>query len=297
MINDLSKRWRIDVWLLGQFVIALPLPNRYGNLVLIPIALYWLATTKYLHSWRLVKESFTVQLFILLFVVILLSILTSENFDNRFKFIERYLCLIGFPIVFSSFNLSRRDVDNLLFAFVGICTVCAIYSLISTLIVYQLSIKDFVLPEYLSYFSWVLPETLNLKSNYYSLFVGFSLIIVAEKLFQKSERRIQIFLLILFCFLFIFLGLLSSRTSFIAVVLLLTFYLCKMIFEKKFQIKRALVIGAGLMCLVIVASQSPFLQSKIIQVLNERFGTEFNEEDRLFFQQIKEKACNDNQVI
>ena len=37
--------------------------------------------------------------------------------------------------------------------------------------------------------------------------------------------------------------------------------------------------------------------SEILQVLNERFGTEFNEEDRLFFQQIKEKACNDNQVI
>ena len=37
--------------------------------------------------------------------------------------------------------------------------------------------------------------------------------------------------------------------------------------------------------------------SEIIQVLNERFGTEFNEEDRLFFQQIKEKACKDKQVI
>jgi type I restriction enzyme R subunit len=37
--------------------------------------------------------------------------------------------------------------------------------------------------------------------------------------------------------------------------------------------------------------------SEIIQVLNERFGTEFNEEDRLFFQQIKEKAVNNDQVI
>lgn len=37
--------------------------------------------------------------------------------------------------------------------------------------------------------------------------------------------------------------------------------------------------------------------SEIIQVLNERFGTEFKEDDRLFFQQIKEKACNDTQVI
>jgi type I restriction enzyme R subunit len=37
--------------------------------------------------------------------------------------------------------------------------------------------------------------------------------------------------------------------------------------------------------------------SEIIDVLNERFGTQFTEEDRLFFQQIKERACRDEQVI
>ena len=37
--------------------------------------------------------------------------------------------------------------------------------------------------------------------------------------------------------------------------------------------------------------------SEIIQVLNERFGTQFSEEDRLFFQQIKEKACKSQQVV
>jgi type I restriction enzyme R subunit len=37
--------------------------------------------------------------------------------------------------------------------------------------------------------------------------------------------------------------------------------------------------------------------SEIIQVLNDRFGTEFTEEDQLFFQQIKEKACKNQQVI
>ncbi|MFP7754512.1 type I restriction endonuclease subunit R [Thermodesulfobacteriota bacterium B35] len=37
--------------------------------------------------------------------------------------------------------------------------------------------------------------------------------------------------------------------------------------------------------------------SEIIEVLNERFGTEFSEEDRLFFQQIKEKACKNEQVV
>jgi len=37
--------------------------------------------------------------------------------------------------------------------------------------------------------------------------------------------------------------------------------------------------------------------SDIIEVVNERFGTDFTEEDRLFFEQIKEKACADDHII
>lgn len=37
--------------------------------------------------------------------------------------------------------------------------------------------------------------------------------------------------------------------------------------------------------------------SQIIEVLNDRFGTEFTEEDRLFFQQIRERAVNHEQII
>ncbi len=37
--------------------------------------------------------------------------------------------------------------------------------------------------------------------------------------------------------------------------------------------------------------------SEIIEVLNKRFGTQFSEADRLFFQQIKEKACSSEQVV
>ena len=37
--------------------------------------------------------------------------------------------------------------------------------------------------------------------------------------------------------------------------------------------------------------------SEIIEILNERFGTRFTEEDRLFFDQIKERACNSDVVV
>ena len=37
--------------------------------------------------------------------------------------------------------------------------------------------------------------------------------------------------------------------------------------------------------------------SEIIDALNERFGTDFTEEDRLFFEQIKERAAKDERII
>jgi len=37
--------------------------------------------------------------------------------------------------------------------------------------------------------------------------------------------------------------------------------------------------------------------SEIIDALNQRFGTDFAEEDRLFFVQIKEKACKNEDII
>jgi type I restriction enzyme, R subunit len=37
--------------------------------------------------------------------------------------------------------------------------------------------------------------------------------------------------------------------------------------------------------------------SEIIHIVNEKFGTDFTNEDRLFFEQIKEKACTDERII
>ena len=56
-------------------------------------------------------------------------------------------------------------------------------------------------------------------------------------------------------------------------------------------VKSPTAVGTG------TAKDEPAPLSEIIEVLNERFGTQFAEEDRLFFQQIKEKACNSEQIV
>jgi type I restriction enzyme R subunit len=46
-----------------------------------------------------------------------------------------------------------------------------------------------------------------------------------------------------------------------------------------------------------MVKDAPLPLSKIIDLVNQRFGTQFNEEDRLFLQQIKEKACSDVRIV
>lgn len=42
---------------------------------------------------------------------------------------------------------------------------------------------------------------------------------------------------------------------------------------------------------------APAPLSAVIAIINQRYGTQFNEEDRLFLQQIKEKACSDARIV
>lgn len=44
-------------------------------------------------------------------------------------------------------------------------------------------------------------------------------------------------------------------------------------------------------------SDAPAPLSVVIAVINQRYGTQFNEEDRLFLLQIKEKACSDARIV
>jgi len=56
-------------------------------------------------------------------------------------------------------------------------------------------------------------------------------------------------------------------------------------------VKSPTEVGTG------ISNEEKVPLSEIIEVLNERFGTNLSEEDRLFFEQIKEKAANDPQIV
>ncbi|MFZ2656744.1 MAG: type I restriction endonuclease [Victivallales bacterium] len=61
--------------------------------------------------------------------------------------------------------------------------------------------------------------------------------------------------------------------------------------EGSYGVKSPVAVGTG------KAKDEDKPLSEIISVLNDRFATDFSDEDRLFFEQIKQKACKDEHVI
>jgi type I restriction enzyme R subunit len=61
--------------------------------------------------------------------------------------------------------------------------------------------------------------------------------------------------------------------------------------EGEYGVKSPTDVGTG------KAKEEKAPLSEIIEVLNDRFGTNFTDEDRLFFEQIKEKATNSPEVV
>jgi type I restriction enzyme R subunit len=61
--------------------------------------------------------------------------------------------------------------------------------------------------------------------------------------------------------------------------------------EGEYGVKSPTDVGTG------KAREEKAPLSEIIEVLNDRFGTNFTEEDRLFFEQIREKATKSPEVV
>jgi O-antigen ligase len=161
------------------------------------------------------------------------------------------------------------------------CVVCTIYSLVSTLIVYDLTVEYiFSDASVFSYFSWILPVTMDLKSNYYSLYIGLCLVILLDNIFNKTNKRYRPIMMIVFCYLFVFMGLLSSRTAFLAVVVFSIFYLIRFILKNEFKVSKLLIVGGILVGLIILSLQLPFMHSKVFNFLES--GTESDPRHMLF---------------
>ncbi|WP_170265064.1 O-antigen ligase family protein [Salibacter halophilus] len=222
---------------------------------------------------------FPLNLFYILFLVLLVGLLYTENKVTGYAILERHYSLIFVPVIASSFSiLNTKQQKRILYFFTLVTTVLAFYFLGYAIVDYFNTGSIYIENRsghhlYNKFMHHRLTAPLGMHAIYFSLYLSFSFILVLHH-FMKYFHSHSILIKVLFFFLFSFYSLmiillksaLFSLALPLAIIILLFFHFGKYAFSKsKYLI--------GLISIIIILSAFSFygMQSKILN-----FSTNLN---------------------
>ncbi|HLT82124.1 MAG TPA: O-antigen ligase family protein [Cyclobacteriaceae bacterium] len=272
LISRLTQyNYAVERILLASLVISIPLKVGISSVVVGIIALYWLIGRKFNITLEVLKESVVLKLILAYLLVIIASAVTSSDVKEGMRLLEKRLNLLAIPLTLASFSITSKDKALLLKAFIGVCLCCAVYSIISTYVVHDFNFQRLLKDrEYLSYYCWIIHETLGLNASYYALFVAFASILAAYYALY-GEKKYRIYYLGSYLFLFAFMALLGSRISLLAMLALSLALLGKAWRDRKIAITRVLAILSAVVVASILFMKIPYLSSRVMAAINS-FG-------------------------
>lgn len=227
---------------------------------IIALGFFWAYKKRYRLSMDVLRQS-RIFLALCIFVAFLIiSFLYTTNLSYGLRAIEKKSALILLPILLTGICWDKQLRNDIFKLFVLSAIVLTVYSIVTTFIKFDIG-SD------MSYFSWVLPQTSSLPSNYYSLFLSFAILIVIFefKEFQSSVSK-PVLILIIF-YLACFLALLGSRSALMGMVLVLIFFATFKIFRQRgAERKKGFVIFLSTILMsVLLVNTVPYLNSRVKQ--------------------------------
>lgn len=203
-----------------------------------------------------------------LFVLSLISIFYSCNFNEGFKVLEKYLSFLVFPIIFSCVNFDNKEIQVIKYGFVfSVITVLlfslgmAIYNSIENESIYILNPENLVLENQFRYHR--LMTNANISATIFAMYIVFSVgIILYDLCLNKSSIRYNKSLVILIITLCFSLYLMSSFTAYLALGATLTSIL---FYIKLPKIYYLLIILPVVFALLIFNMKAKGLDSDILK--------------------------------
>ena len=229
-------------------------------------------TCIFYNSWKekiqLLKERKYIWWMLAFFILILLSILISDNKRAGFRYLDPRLPLLGFPLVLGLVYIRQQVKERILLAiaiFITIaCSICLLYSLY-----YFIGSNN---PSLLYNDSFT--ALTGQQSIYISLLVNISIYIFSFFLFARKpgSAKSQALLLVAIIYLFGVSYLLASRNMML-VLYLSTFLFCAWYIFKKKKYVPGFILLVGLSAVILLAF---IFFPKTINRFKELAYTQFN---------------------
>lgn len=258
-----GKPTMVEKVLISIFIITITAKIQINSMAIGLLAAWWLVAGRYRLSFAVLKDS---KIFLTLFayyIMHVVSMIYSSNLPYGLRTLETKSSLVALPILLCGIRWDINLRNYTLKLYVITVIVTTLVSLVSTVIEYGFNIND------LSYFSWVLPLTIDLPSNYYALFVVFALIVLIFGTLKSSFQIKKPLAIAGVIYLLLFLALLSSRASFFAFFLILLIYFGRLIVSGKKEARRAGIIATLVTCVLasVLVVSVPYLRDRVSQVV------------------------------
>lgn len=201
---------RFQFYLLCVVVVTFSAPMILNNIAIIGLLTLSIFKLKYYRR----KFNKTEVIFVLMFLLSVVSIFFATDKSATLKSIEKSLVFLVFPLIFSSIKLTKKQLEKILILFalstltiVSIAFIMAVSNAFINGSIYKFNPENLVLENLLRYHR--LSNTVGFHPTYLSIYTAFSMIILGCYLsrnfqFIKKKKRIFLFgsLVILTCVLY-----------------------------------------------------------------------------------------------
>jgi O-antigen ligase len=201
------------------------------------LAVYAFSLNSWREKWEMLKERKHIQWMLLFFIMVVVSVLLSSNFDVGLHYLDSRLALAYFPVSIGLLHLRKEFKEKVLLGFSWLTTAMMLLCLGWGL--YRSNF--FKQPEFL--YNDSLTEILGQQSTYISLLVNLSIYIFTFNIVYKKNSQ-KVWMVPAVIFLFGMSYLLASRNLMVVLyVISLGFALYYIFTRKKYLEGTALVMG------------------------------------------------------
>jgi O-antigen ligase len=251
------------VFLLFAALAILPILPRVVESILIAVMVLVSAISFIVDDeteWSIDKTKTLVYLSIF-FSIATITLIYTENIKNGIQFVQRLLPLVLFPIVIM-FNkkslLTNEQINNIKYIYIT--------SILLFLIIIQILLLN---KSNLSFYYWrkSFEEITKVHGTYFSIWIGFAIILLTFlfKEFQKKRIKLALLIPLIILYFLYWQYLIGARMPFLATVLFLIVFNC-------FQVKNWIVfVAIGIIVLGVIYSKKDGLSDRFTGLINYTF--------------------------
>lgn len=239
---SISSRQKVLLWMLKAFAFSVPLSSFLSVRILVLASLYGLFVSRPSQVFlKLTRYAWDLILFL---ASLIFGLFYTTDFNSGFQIMETSFSLFALPLVFSFFDpINKSTINKLsLIYLVGL-------ALASLIMIGGSSFRYTESFDVSKFTYYNLTDTLGFQPTYFAYYLSFGICLMLYRLYTNQSNIPRYILLLGILFLFLVLMLTASRTAYLGLLLILSFFILRYFFGESESSTKVTALVSGFLLL------------------------------------------------